>query len=102
MALRVLFLAVVLVILLSEVQTKMEGSQVVAGSGNRKLVDAIDCDALCKVRCSLHSRPNVCTRACGTCCFRCKCVPPGTSGNREVCGSCYTDMLTHGNRTKCP
>ncbi|GMP58085.1 hypothetical protein CsSME_00021887 [Camellia sinensis var. sinensis] len=46
--------------------------------------------------------PNVCNRACGTCCVRCKCVPPGTSGNREMCGSCYTDMTTHGNKTKCP
>ncbi|KAJ0965383.1 hypothetical protein J5N97_026521 [Dioscorea zingiberensis] len=38
----------------------------------------IDCAGLCRVRCSKHSRPNVCIRACGTCCFRCKCVPPGT------------------------
>ncbi|CAL5396171.1 unnamed protein product [Camellia sinensis] len=61
-----------------------------------------DCGGLCKGRCSAHSRPNVCNRACGTCCVRCKCVPPGTSGNREMCGSCYTDMTTHGNKTKCP
>ena len=61
-----------------------------------------DCGGLCKQRCSLHSRPNLCSRACGTCCVRCKCVPPGTSGNREVCGTCYTDMTTHGNKTKCP
>lgn len=61
-----------------------------------------DCGGLCKKRCSLHSRPNVCTRACGTCCSRCNCVPPGTSGNREMCGRCYTDMTTHGNKTKCP
>ncbi|WOL19853.1 snakin-2 [Canna indica] len=61
-----------------------------------------DCAGLCGARCSQHSRPNLCMRACGTCCFRCKCVPPGTSGNREMCGSCYTDMTTHGNRTKCP
>lgn len=63
---------------------------------------AVDCGGLCKQRCSLHSRPNLCNRACGTCCVRCKCVPPGTAGNRELCGSCYTDMTTHGNRTKCP
>nr|GMD25858.1 gibberellin-regulated protein 3-like [Ipomoea batatas] len=62
----------------------------------------VDCGGLCKSRCSVHSRPNVCTRACGTCCVRCKCVPPGTSGNREACGKCYTDMTTHGNRLKCP
>lgn len=61
-----------------------------------------DCGARCKARCSLHSRPKVCIRACGTCCLRCKCVPPGTYGNREMCGRCYTDMITHGNKPKCP
>ncbi|KAG5028059.1 hypothetical protein AAZX31_05G033000 [Glycine max] len=70
--------------------------------GNRRLMQDIDCGGLCKTRCSAHSRPNVCNRACGTCCVRCKCVPPGTSGNRELCGTCYTDMTTHGNKTKCP
>ncbi|ESR51721.1 hypothetical protein CICLE_v10033115mg [Citrus x clementina] len=69
---------------------------------NRRLLTSVDCVGLCRVRCSLHSRPNVCTRACGTCCARCNCVPPGTSGNREMCGRCYTDMTTHGNKTKCP
>ncbi|XP_009764733.1 gibberellin-regulated protein 5 [Nicotiana tabacum] len=62
----------------------------------------LDCGGLCKYRCSLHSRPKVCIRACGTCCLRCKCVPPGTFGNREMCGKCYTGMTTHGNKTKCP
>ncbi|XP_022885321.1 gibberellin-regulated protein 14-like [Olea europaea var. sylvestris] len=62
----------------------------------------IDCGGLCKYRCSQHSRQNLCIRACGTCCVRCKCVPPGTSGNREMCGKCYTDMTTHRNKTKCP
>ncbi|XP_073036669.1 uncharacterized protein [Primulina eburnea] len=62
----------------------------------------IHCDELCKTRCSLNSRPNLCTRACGTCCARCNCVPPGTFGNREMCGTCYTDMTTHHNKTKCP
>ncbi|GLU12228.1 hypothetical protein SLE2022_289250 [Rubroshorea leprosula] len=70
--------------------------------GNRRLMQEIDCGGLCKQRCSQHSRPNLCNRACGTCCARCKCVPPGTSGNREVCGTCYTGMTTHGNKTKCP
>ncbi|KAE9590412.1 hypothetical protein Lal_00027997 [Lupinus albus] len=61
-----------------------------------------DCIALCGYRCQLHSRKQICVRACVTCCDRCKCVPPGTYGNREKCGKCYTDMLTHGNRPKCP
>ncbi|XP_049935186.1 snakin-2-like isoform X1 [Nymphaea colorata] len=69
---------------------------------NRRLMEDIDCDGLCAERCKVHSRPNVCTRACGTCCVRCRCVPPGTWGNKELCGKCYTDMTTHGNKTKCP
>ncbi|OMO77521.1 Gibberellin regulated protein [Corchorus capsularis] len=73
-----------------------------ARGGNRRAMQEIDCGELCKVRCSLNSRPNRCKRACGTCCVRCKCVPPGTSGNRELCGTCYTGMTTHGNSTKCP
>ncbi|KAK9067272.1 hypothetical protein SSX86_014598 [Deinandra increscens subsp. villosa] len=61
-----------------------------------------ECYPPCLVRCKLHSRQNVCLRACVTCCDRCKCVPPGQSGNREVCGTCYTNMTTHGGRPKCP
>ncbi|KAE9612755.1 hypothetical protein Lal_00005993 [Lupinus albus] len=61
-----------------------------------------DCIPLCGYRCGLNSRKQVCLRACVTCCERCKCVPPGTYGNRDKCGKCYTDMLTHGNRPKCP
>ncbi|CAJ1946825.1 unnamed protein product [Sphenostylis stenocarpa] len=61
-----------------------------------------DCIPLCGFRCQLHSRRNMCLRACMTCCDRCKCVPPGTFGNREKCGKCYTEMLTHGNKFKCP
>ncbi|KAG6747025.1 hypothetical protein POTOM_049401 [Populus tomentosa] len=97
MAVRSLLALMVFVFCLAEVFF-----QHVVRGGNRRLMQDIDCGGLCKQRCSLHSRPNVCTRACGTCCVRCKCVPPGTSGNREVCGTCYTDMTTHGNKTKCP
>ncbi|PHU30201.1 Snakin-2 [Capsicum chinense] len=61
----------------------------------------LDCGAACEGRCRLSSRQKMCFRACGTCCTRCNCVPPGTSGNQEVC-PCYRDMLTHGGRPKCP
>ncbi|XP_042986556.1 snakin-2-like isoform X1 [Carya illinoinensis] len=61
----------------------------------------IDCGGACTARCQLSSRPNLCKRACGTCCARCNCVPPGTSGNQEVC-PCYASMTTHGNKRKCP
>lgn len=61
----------------------------------------MDCGAACAGRCQLSSRPRLCKRACGTCCVRCNCVPPGTSGNYEAC-PCYASLTTHGNRRKCP
>ncbi|KAL1554352.1 Snakin-2 [Salvia divinorum] len=61
----------------------------------------IDCKNACAKRCKLSSRPNLCKRACGTCCSRCNCVPPGTYGNYDAC-PCYASLTTHGNRRKCP
>ena len=60
-----------------------------------------DCDDACDARCQLSSRPHLCKRACGTCCARCDCVPPGTSGNYDAC-PCYANMTTHGGKHKCP
>ncbi|XP_061360296.1 snakin-2-like [Gastrolobium bilobum] len=115
MALRVLLVfGMLLLVCFSKVSSDLEISKeedeelrfpdepLIVKDGNRRLMQAIDCGGLCKARCGAHSRPKYCIRACGTCCVRCKCVPPGTSGNREVCGTCYTDMTTHGNKTKCP
>ncbi|XAR64195.1 hypothetical protein NMG60_11024444 [Bertholletia excelsa] len=79
-----------------------ESHEMMAGNGmGRYLLQQIDCGAACKARCQLSSRPNLCNRACGTCCQRCNCVPPGTSGNEDVC-PCYANMTTHGGRHKCP
>ncbi|XVE69738.1 hypothetical protein DITRI_Ditri10aG0015200 [Diplodiscus trichospermus] len=61
----------------------------------------IDCGGACAARCRLSSRPHLCKRACGTCCARCNCVPPGTAGNQEMC-PCYASLTTHGGRRKCP
>ncbi|RHN49892.1 putative gibberellin regulated protein [Medicago truncatula] len=62
-----------------------------------------DCIPLCIYRCKLHLRKMVCITACMTCCDRCKCVPlDQTYGNRDKCGKCYTDMLTHHDKVKCP
>ncbi|OIW03541.1 hypothetical protein TanjilG_30961 [Lupinus angustifolius] len=65
------------------------------------LLQHIDCNGACSARCRLSSRPNLCHRACGTCCRRCNCVPPGTAGNHEVC-PCYASLTTHGGKRKCP
>ncbi|KAF3322950.1 snakin-2-like protein [Carex littledalei] len=83
----------------------MAGKQhpaIVANFVDQMSEDPRECIGACEERCSLHSRKNVCKRACNTCCSVCKCVPGGTYGNRETCGTCYTDWTTHGNRTKCP
>ncbi|XP_010260041.1 PREDICTED: gibberellin-regulated protein 9-like [Nelumbo nucifera] len=61
----------------------------------------INCHFACARRCRKSSRKNVCTRACGTCCMRCRCVPPGTYGNKKAC-PCYARLKTHGHRPKCP
>ncbi|KAL8030710.1 hypothetical protein ABFX02_14G303200 [Erythranthe guttata] len=71
------------------------------GGGTSPFVAKLDCGKACAARCRLSSRPNLCNRACGTCCGRCNCVPPGTSGNQEVC-PCYYTMTTHGGKRKCP
>ncbi|XP_031481309.1 cypmaclein-like [Nymphaea colorata] len=64
-------------------------------------VKDIDCGEECTRRCSKADRHNMCIRACNTCCARCQCVPPGTSGNRDVC-PCYAKMKTHEGKYKCP
>ncbi|CAN6845436.1 unnamed protein product, partial [Brassica oleracea] len=61
----------------------------------------VDCGSACIARCRLSSRPNLCHRACGTCCARCNCVPPGTYGNYDKC-KCYASLTTHDGRRKCP
>ncbi|XP_076949253.1 snakin-2-like [Bidens hawaiensis] len=69
--------------------------------GKSVTASKINCGSACKGRCRLSSRPNLCHRACGTCCARCNCVPPGTSGNQKVC-PCYYNLRTHGGKRKCP
>ncbi|XP_061355835.1 gibberellin-regulated protein 1-like [Gastrolobium bilobum] len=64
-------------------------------------IDNVDCDGACDGRCQLSSRPNLCKRACGTCCERCNCVPSGTYGHYEEC-PCYANMTTRGGKHKCP
>ncbi|KAL3843395.1 hypothetical protein ACJIZ3_000798 [Penstemon smallii] len=63
--------------------------------------EKMDCGGACASRCKLSSRPNLCKRACGTCCARCNCVPPGTYGNYEAC-PCYAKLTTRENKPKCP
>ncbi|XP_057973146.1 snakin-2-like isoform X2 [Malania oleifera] len=96
MAISKAFIIIIALFLLSLLNTNNAAAPVGSPTG-----PSIDCGAACTARCQLSSRPNLCHRACGTCCARCNCVPPGTSGNLDTC-PCYANMKTHGNRRKCP
>ncbi|KAM0940520.1 putative gibberellin regulated protein [Dioscorea sansibarensis] len=61
----------------------------------------INCNFACAKRCMKASRQKVCTRACGSCCSRCQCVPAGTYGNKNSC-PCYANLTTKGKKPKCP
>ncbi|GMH02992.1 hypothetical protein Nepgr_004831 [Nepenthes gracilis] len=61
----------------------------------------IDCGSACVARCRRSKRPRLCQRSCHSCCSRCDCVPPGTSGNYDAC-PCYASIITRGNKRKCP
>ncbi|KAK9270260.1 hypothetical protein L1049_025837 [Liquidambar formosana] len=89
-----LFLALLCCVLIYELEN-LSGLQSTVGA------EKIDCKSKCDYRCSKASRHKMCIRACNTCCKRCNCVPPGTSGNQDVC-PCYANMTTHGGRHKCP
>ncbi|XP_073141624.1 snakin-2 [Henckelia pumila] len=96
---RVLIASILLTLLVLQ---QVQASQInKAVSGTVASFPKIDCGGACAVRCKLSSRPRLCKRACGTCCARCNCVPPGTYGNYEAC-ACYATMTTRGNKRKCP
>ncbi|PWA79903.1 Gibberellin regulated protein [Artemisia annua] len=94
------FILVFVALLVLELISSSTGTLHTSGALESSLQD-IDCGGKCRVRCSKASRTNMCLRACGTCCERCHCVPPGTYGNYDTC-SCYANMKTHEGRRKCP
>ncbi|CDP01447.1 unnamed protein product [Coffea canephora] len=67
-----------------------------------KTTRTLDCGQACAARCALASRQKLCKRACGTCCARCSCLPPGTFGSQKLFCPCYFSMTTHGGRRRCP
>ncbi|KAH9602110.1 hypothetical protein KSS87_007394 [Heliosperma pusillum] len=79
----------------------VQADHLIEENGLKRSLLGINCGAACVNRCQLSRRPNLCKRACGTCCARCGCVPPGTSGNQQLC-ACYYNQTTHGGKRKCP
>ncbi|WOG95188.1 hypothetical protein DCAR_0414494 [Daucus carota subsp. sativus] len=80
--------SLVLLLLISHSQQQME-------------VSPAPSPGACTERCKETKRPNLCKRACGSCCLKCNCVPPGTSGNYDAC-PCYFNLKTHNQIRKCP
>ncbi|KAL7237428.1 hypothetical protein ACSBR2_003673 [Camellia fascicularis] len=76
-------------------------NQAVTSNGLTDISKPMDCGAACAGRCRLSKRPRLCKRACGSCCEKCQCVPPGTSGNLDAC-PCYATLTTRHNQRKCP
>ncbi|KAK6129880.1 hypothetical protein DH2020_036398 [Rehmannia glutinosa] len=59
------------------------------------------CDSKCEVRCSKASLKERCLKYCGICCEICRCVPPGTYGNKDSC-PCYKELKNSKGKPKCP
>ncbi|XP_058186910.1 peamaclein-like [Rhododendron vialii] len=59
------------------------------------------CNSKCQDRCALAGEKKRCLDYCGICCQICKCVPPGTSGNKSEC-PCYGGLRNSKDTSKCP
>ncbi|CAD5188890.1 unnamed protein product [Musa acuminata subsp. malaccensis] len=102
MAPRLLLIASLLLLLLlfslrlGETRRVLESETTSEGRGGRSLLNYTTMG-----KCRASWTFNLCKRACGTCCERCNCVPPGTYGNYDTC-PCYAQMTTRGGQRKCP
>ncbi|XP_020100514.1 gibberellin-regulated protein 12 [Ananas comosus] len=60
-----------------------------------------ECPGACQYRCSKTAYKKPCLFFCQECCFKCKCVPPGTYAHKESC-PCYNNWKTKRGGPKCP
>ncbi|XP_043721951.1 protein GAST1-like [Telopea speciosissima] len=60
-----------------------------------------ECPNACQYRCSKTAYKKPCMFYCQKCCYTCRCVPPGTNGNKQVC-PCYNNWKTKKGGPKCP
>ncbi|RWV82932.1 hypothetical protein GW17_00055526, partial [Ensete ventricosum] len=63
--------------------------------------DFAECPGACQYRCSKTAYKKPCLFFCQKCCFKCRCVPPGTYAHKEVC-PCYNNWKTKRGGPKCP
>uniref|UniRef100_A0A1D1XE09 Protein GAST1 n=1 Tax=Anthurium amnicola TaxID=1678845 RepID=A0A1D1XE09_9ARAE len=62
---------------------------------------AAECPGACNYRCSKTAYKKPCLFFCQKCCFKCRCVPPGTYAHKEAC-PCYSNWKTKRGGPKCP
>ncbi|CAN6483097.1 unnamed protein product [Victoria cruziana] len=62
---------------------------------------ASECPGACSFRCSKTQFHKPCMFYCQECCYKCRCVPPGTYAHKEVC-PCYNNWKTKRGGPKCP
>ncbi|XP_031495493.1 gibberellin-regulated protein 5-like [Nymphaea colorata] len=62
---------------------------------------ASECPDACSFRCSKTAFHKPCMFYCQECCYKCRCVPPGTYAHKEVC-PCYNSWKTKRGGPKCP
>ncbi|KAG6522953.1 gibberellin-regulated protein 12-like isoform X2 [Zingiber officinale] len=60
-----------------------------------------ECPGACQFRCSKTAYKKPCLLFCQKCCYKCKCVPPGTYARKEAC-PCYNNWKTKRGGPKCP
>ncbi|XP_058197981.1 gibberellin-regulated protein 12-like [Rhododendron vialii] len=75
--------------------------QVSMAGGKGSIKKLRDCYPACDFRCSKADIPYDCELICEQCCFRCFCVPSGTSGNKEEC-PCYSTVALPNRVATCP
>uniref|UniRef100_A0A7N0V2D7 Uncharacterized protein n=1 Tax=Kalanchoe fedtschenkoi TaxID=63787 RepID=A0A7N0V2D7_KALFE len=68
------------------------------GSGS---VQIYQCPRQCTRRCSKTQYHKPCMFFCQKCCRKCRCVPPGFYGHKQVC-PCYNNWKTKEGGPKCP
>ncbi|XP_010248044.1 PREDICTED: gibberellin-regulated protein 6-like [Nelumbo nucifera] len=87
------------------VEKQLEQSLVTVGNQQHKHrhsgFSQAECPGACTYRCSQTAYKKPCMFFCQKCCFKCRCVPPGTYGHKEVC-PCYNNWKTKRGGPKCP
>ncbi|KAG0491499.1 hypothetical protein HPP92_004897 [Vanilla planifolia] len=93
----------IVVVAASEMANGKHGRSLVANKHKHRHsgFSAAECPGACQFRCSKTAYRKPCLYFCQECCYKCRCVPPGTYAHKEVC-PCYNSWKTKRGGPKCP